>query len=225
VPKCPYNRCHGQRINEQCLPTTHKSRGNWPLEGRFTVTRIFTSLALFALVSMLVALGLGLYVTSVNAARVPELLSWHRAHFLSGVFASLVVVLVNCISMTYFIGTSRWCKEVVDTYELDQQLVRRSTTLKRQTFPWALLSVLTMVGVSSLGAAADIRAPGADQWVTYHLVGALAGFSFIALSFYMQVQRIAAHHAVIGEIMQEVRRIRIERGLESASASEESANR
>ena len=101
-----------------------------------------------------------MYVTSVNAARIPELLPWHRAHFLAGVFSSLVVVLVNCISMTYFIGTSRWCKEVADTYRLDQQLVRRSATLKRRTFPWALLSVLSMVGVSSLGAAADIRAPG-----------------------------------------------------------------
>ncbi len=188
------------------------------------VARIFTSLALFALLTMVVTLGLGLYVTSVNAARVPELLSWHRAHFLAGVFTSLVVVLVNCISMTYFIGTNRWCKEVVDTYELDQKLVQRSTVLKRRTFPWALLSVLIMVGVSSLGAAADIRAPGADQWVTFHLVGALGGFSFIVLSFFMQIQRIAAHHAVIGEIMQEVRRIRIERGLEPAKVSETTAS-
>ena len=177
------------------------------------MTRIFTSLAVFALLTLVVTLGLGLYVTSVNAARTPDLLPWHRTHFLAGVFSSLVVVLVNCISMTYFIGTSRWCKEVAETYELDPQFVRRSTMLKRRTFPWALLGVLTMVGISSLGAAADIRAPGADQWVTIHLVGALAGFSFIALSFYVQIQRIAAHHAVIGEIMHEVSRIRAEHGL------------
>jgi hypothetical protein len=177
------------------------------------VTRIFISLTIFALLTLVAALGLGLYVTSVNAARISDLLPWHRAHFLVGVFSSLVVVLVNCIAMTYFIGTSRWCKEVVETYELDPQLVRRSTALKRRTFPWALLSVLTMIGVSSLGAAADIRAPGADQWVTYHLVDALAGLSFIALSFLIQTQRIAAHHAVINEIVAEVRRIRTERGL------------
>ena len=45
-------------------------------------------------------------------------------------------------------------------------------------------------------------------------VGALIGWAIIAVSFYVQGQGIAAHHAVIEEIVAEVRRIRIERGLE-----------
>jgi hypothetical protein len=46
------------------------------------------------------------------------------------------------------------------------------------------------------------------------LTGALAGVCFIAVSFYLQGQNIAAHHTVINDIVAEVRRIRQERGLE-----------
>jgi hypothetical protein len=47
-------------------------------------------------------------------------------HILLGVLAALVTVLVNSISVTYFIGTSRWCKEVADVYHLDPELPRRT---------------------------------------------------------------------------------------------------
>src|SRR5947209_6745236 len=58
-------------------------------------------------------------------------------HFYLGLASSLLVILVNSITVTYFIGTSRWCKEVAQTYELSPDLVRRSDKLKRTTFPWA----------------------------------------------------------------------------------------
>jgi hypothetical protein len=178
------------------------------------MTRIFAALALFSLALLGAALVLGFYNTSINASRTAELLGWFRAHFLLGVFSAIVVILVNCIAMTYFIGTSRWCKEVVEKYELDGDLIRRSVSLKRRTFPWALISMLTIVAVAALGAAADTRHAGADYWVTLHLLGALVGTAFIALSFYIQTLNIAAHHEVIDEILIEVRRIRVERGLE-----------
>ncbi len=181
-----------------------------------TVIRIFTTLALFALLMMAAALLLGLYLGDIHGVRNPEVLNLATVHRLLGISAALVVVLVDSIVVTYFIGTSRWCKEVVETYELDLQLLRRSVALKRSTFPWAFLSMMTVVAVGALGAAADpstLRA-GTENWVTIHLIGALIGWALIALSFYIQGQRIAAHHAVIEEIVAEVRRIRMERGLE-----------
>ena len=128
----------------------------------------------------------------------------------------MVVVLVDSIVITYFIGTSHWCKEVVETYRLDTDLLRRSVTLKRRTFPWALLSMLAVIGVSALGAAADPASGrlGTEHWVNIHLIGAFAGLTFIAVSFYFEAQYIAAHHVVIEDIVAEVRRIRMERGLE-----------
>ena len=40
-------------------------------------------------------------------------------HMLLGAAAALMTVLVNSITITYFIGTSRWCKEVCETYQLE----------------------------------------------------------------------------------------------------------
>ncbi len=76
-------------------------------------------------------------------------------HMLLGAGGTLVAILVNCITITYFIGTSRWCKEVSDTYRLPAELAERSTQLKRSTFPWAVLSVVCLIALVALGAAAD----------------------------------------------------------------------
>jgi hypothetical protein len=50
-----------------------------------------------------------------------------RWHFLTGLMAALAVVLVESVVVTYFIGTSRWCKEVVETYNLNTAAVEEST--------------------------------------------------------------------------------------------------
>ena len=76
-------------------------------------------------------------------------------HMLLGAGGALMAILVNCITITYLIGTSRWCKEVCDTYRLPPDLAERSTRLKRSTFPWAVMSVLAVILVVGLGAAAD----------------------------------------------------------------------
>ena len=104
--------------------------------GRRLWTRIFTILAWFALLLMAAVVVLGLMVGDLHQAPTRRYVDLKaRVHRLMGVAAAIVVVLVNSIVVTYFIGTSRWCKEVVDTYSLDRELVRRSARLKRRTFP------------------------------------------------------------------------------------------
>jgi p-aminobenzoyl-glutamate transporter AbgT len=143
-------------------------------------------------------------------------LRWAMVHRLIGTGAALVVVLVNSIVITYFIGTSRWCKEVTETYQLDPQHLQRSVRLKRSAFPWTVLSMLAVIAVGALGAAADPASlrQGTEHWVTPHLVGAFAGLIFIVFTFFVEGARIAAHHAVIEAIVGEVRRIREDRGLQ-----------
>jgi hypothetical protein len=178
--------------------------------------RIFTTLAMFSLVMMIAALVLGLYLGDIHGVHDPDTLRWAMVHRLLGMGAALAVVLVDSIVITYFIGTSRWCKEVVETYQLDEGLISRSVGLKRKSFPWSLLSIFVVIGVAALGAAADPMTGrvGSENWVYIHLAGALAGVCFIALAFYQQGQSVAAHHTVINDIVDEVRRIRQERGLE-----------
>jgi hypothetical protein len=185
--------------------------------------RIFTTLALLSVVVLTVTLLGGLFIGDVQDPKVlidpdmrEHLKGLVRVHLMFGVASALVVVLVNCIVVIYFIGTSRWCKEVVETYSLDPELLRRSVILKRRTFPWAVMSMLAVVGVVALGGAADpfMGRVGTATWVVPHLIGALVGLAFIAWTFLIEARRIRAHHDVIAEILSEVKRIRAERGLE-----------
>ncbi len=180
------------------------------------MTRIFISLAWLAMVMMGAALIVGLSIGELDVNASADTLRWATVHRLAGIAAALSVVLVHSIVVTYFIGTSRWCKEVSETYGLDASFVRRSTLLKRRTFPWALMGMLAVVGVIALGAAADPATgrPGTEEWITPHLVGALAGLAFIAWTFFVEWNNIDANHAVIADVMTEVRRMRAERGLE-----------
>src|SRR5690349_20501983 len=104
------------------------------------MTRIFLTLASLSVILLLGALMMGLTMGDLYQQPVPthETLHWATLHRLTGVAAALMVVLVESIVVTYFIGTSRWCKEVVDTYQLGRDPVVASNRLKRRTFPWAL---------------------------------------------------------------------------------------
>jgi len=134
-------------------------------------------------------------------------------HMLLGTGGTLVAILVNCITITYFIGTSRWCKEVSDTYRLPADLAQRSTRLKRSTFPWAVMSVLALILVVGLGAAADPSGANharAERFVLPHYAGAMITLVLVAASFWIQITRIAANYGVIEEIVAQVKRIREE---------------
>jgi hypothetical protein len=189
----------------------------------FCVIRIFFTLSVFALVCVAVALLLGVRIGDLQGAAEPNVPSAIRdaikerfsAHFSAGLVAAIVVIFANSISVTYFIGTGRWCKEVVERYSLDAALLRRSIALKRRTFPWAVSSMLVVVGVAALGAAADpgTALPNTADWVLPHFLAALASLAFLGLSFFVQAANIRAHYAVIGDIMTEVRKAREARGL------------
>ncbi len=132
-------------------------------------------------------------------------------HLLLGAGGALLAILVNCITITYLIGTSRWCKEVCETYRLRADLAERSTRIKRSTFPWAVLGVLAVILVVALGAAADPSGANfrrSASFVTPHYIGAMVMLLVVAGSFWVQINRIAENFMVIEEILSEVKRIR-----------------
>ena len=137
-------------------------------------------------------------------------------HMMLGAAAALVTVLVNSITVTYFIGTSRWCKEVCDAYQLSPELAQRSTGLKRSTFPWALAGIFSVIVIVGLGAAAD---PSGANWsrsaefVLPHYLAAMIGIAIVMAAFWVQINRIAENYGVIEEILADVERIRLMNGL------------
>ncbi len=154
------------------------------------------------------------YEESRNAFRGPR--SRLSIHFFLGVGASLLVVLVNSITVTYFIGTSRWCKEVVDTFSLSPSLAQEGADLKRCAFPFALMGMLTMVVVVTLGALSDASVPfnhgKSAGWVVYHYTGAIVGMIFLMYLFYVQAQRIGDNYRLIQQILAEVEKVRASQG-------------
>lgn len=178
--------------------------------------RILFTLANLTVVVMGVTFVVGLLVGSRDVGEDPAVRPWMPYHFLFGLASALAVVFVHSLVVTYFIGTTRWCKEVTETYSLDPRLVQESTRLKRRSFPWSLSAMLVIVVVIALGAAAD-PATGRrnlEPWAVVHFIAASLGFLYVVSSFYFTWNNVAAHHALIDRIVEEVRRIRRERGLE-----------
>ena len=148
-------------------------------------------------------------------------------HIMLGLGAALVSVLVNSITVTYFVGTSRWCREVCDTYYLGEELAIRSTLLKRKTFPWSGLGILATMAIVALGAASDPSALGPDrasQWVSAHFIAAIVGITVIAYALLRQVAAVGANYEIINEILAEVNEIRAAKGLDSSSSEQKDSS-
>lgn len=177
-------------------------------------------LASLSLMLMAVALALGFTIGDLYAdPPAAETFIWRGRHMLTGVAAALAIVLVESIAVTYFVGTSRWVKEVTETYRLPADDLAESTWLKRRTFPWCVLGMLTVVAVGALGAASD---PGTGRTNTaamagVHQLAALVGLLLVAWTYYRAWLNIAANQRVIERIVRHVQRIRSERGLDAAA--------
>jgi hypothetical protein len=149
------------------------------------------------------------------ADEVRPIVSRARLHMLIGIAAALVNVLVNSITVTYFIGTARWCREVVETYHLNPDYIRRSNGIKRRTFPMALGAILIILAIVALGGASDPSAGLMDaaDWVLAHYTTALIGVAVIGWSFLTQARNLGENSRLINEIVADVQRIRLEHGL------------
>jgi hypothetical protein len=184
------------------------------------MARIFGVLATFAVIFVAATLVLGLTLGDVRNPDDTATQRWATVHRLSGVAAALAVMFANGVVVTYFVGTSRWCREVCDAYGLGTDFVRESNAIKRRTFPLAVFNMLMIVGVVALGGAADpgaslqLKPLGSLTWANIHLIGALLGLTFLVGASLKQWINIQAHHEVIERVMAAVKEMRIARGLD-----------
>jgi hypothetical protein len=203
------------------------------------LSRIFISLSVFPVLLVFVTMGVGWWIGDYNGIyshldrnttgsteadkqlllkdldKIAEPQRRFRMHFQLGLASALATVLINSLSVTYLIGTSRWVKEVCQAYELDASFIEQSAQLKRQTFPWSIAGFCSILTIVALGAAAD---PGTlrettARWVTPHLIAAMIGSSIIVIAIIVQAMNLHRNAEIIAEVAEVVKRERISRGL------------
>ena len=128
-------------------------------------------------------------------------------HFLLGLMSALSIMLVGGIVVTYFIGTSRWCKEVVETYSLDESLGPPQHSVETQDLPLGMLSMMTMIGMIATGTASDPNNRSSPQRCVGRRPSGCCHIRLplIAVSFLVQLGNIRRQRDIIGEIVGEVR--------------------
>jgi hypothetical protein len=149
-------------------------------------------------------------------AAAKELQPLMTRHMLLGILAALMTLLACSVSITYFVGTSRWFKEVVDTYKLDHSYVSLSQQPKRQSFRWSVIGAISILIVVGLGAASEptwANAQHSQGYVLPHYFAALGAIVLLMISFTAQYISLAANATLIESVMSDVRRIRQKRGL------------
>lgn len=180
--------------------------------------RIFLTLATLSTLLLAAAVGLGLSIDdpSARSAAVQQQVSYHMLTALAAlVFASLVHALV----LTYFMGTGRWMEETCQAYLLPDDRRRENQSLKYRTLPALFFSFVLLVVAGAFGAAADPASPvnfdqrlglTAAEWHFLLAVTAVGVNLVVNLWEYAALSRNAR---LIAEVLDEVHRIRAERGL------------
>jgi len=133
-------------------------------------------------------------------------------HFLAGLTAAVLTLLVHCLIFTYFLGTGRWVKEVKLAYDLpDDPWPRLTRDLKRRVFPPALFAMLTAIFTGMAGAAAQVQVWPWEIHATLGTVTLLVNF----WAYFVEYGCLRTNVGVLQQVLIEVDRLRSARGLPS----------
>lgn len=146
-------------------------------------------------------------------------------HFLCGVASITLAMLIHAIVLTYFMGTGRWIEETSEAYCLGSSGRDNNVRLKYRTLPGMVGCLFLLIIVGGFGAASDAGA-GVDFAAagTIHMMLASLALLVNAFVSFVEYDSIRQNGQLIKDIMEQVRQIRRERGLDEAeeSASTES---
>jgi hypothetical protein len=183
------------------------------------MTRIFTTLATCSTLVLVAALWLGLRIGDATIRDV-AVQSRVTLHFLTGVAALVFAVLVHALVITYFMGTGRWLEETCTAYRLGDSWQARSRNLKWRLYPAMVASLLLLIVTGAFGGAADPASAvgftgfGPLTAAQVHLDVAIATLAVNAVVNICEFSALRRNGLLVGEVLAEVRRIRLERGLE-----------
>lgn len=182
------------------------------------MTRIFSTLAVLSVALLLVALWLGWRIGDA-ASLEPAEQDRVAVHFLTAVGALCFAVMVHALVLTYFMGTGRWLEETCRAYQLGEERQAQSRELKWRLYPAMTVGLLLLIVTGASGGAADPASAFGFQGVgpltaaQVHLTLAVLTVAFNAVVNGIEYLAIRRNGQVVNAVLDEVRRIRSERGL------------
>lgn len=179
------------------------------------MNRIFLVLATVSNLLLALTLGLGWRIDDPRSLD-PATADAVGLHFLIALGTCLLVLLVHAVALTYFMGTGRWIEETSAAYHLGDEPRRRNIALKYRVIPGIIGCFLLVVATGALGAAAD---PASRSQLasasSLHFGLACTLLTVNLLVSWVQYRSIVANGQIVNAIVDEVRRIRRERGLDA----------
>lgn len=189
------------------------------------MNRIIFSLAIIGNVLMGVSFALGLMIGDprVRDLAVQSRVTWHE---LTALASLMFALFVHAIVLTYFMGTSRWIEETSKAYRLSSEHLNTSRSLKYTIYPGMILCLFLLVITAAFGGAADPASPvrfegwfGLSAGTIHMLVASLAFTANLVVTF-LEYSAIHRNGREIARVVDEVNRIRAERGLELVGQGE-----
>src|SRR5437588_4460681 len=164
------------------------------------MTRIFPVLAVLDGLMLAVSFYLGVVSRLHDGVHNPsDQIFWY--HFLLGLAAAILTLLVHCLIFTYFLGTGRWVKEVKLAYDLpDEPLPKLTRDLKRRVFPPALFAMLTAIATGMAGAAAQVQV---WSWEIHASLATLTPLVELS-AFRIEYRCLQTNAGVLEDVMHEV---------------------
>lgn len=183
------------------------------------MNRIFLVLASLANALLVVTLALGWRIGDPRQLD-PATTDALSLHFLVALGTSLLVLLVHAVALTYFMGTGRWIEETCGAYRLGDEARRQNVRLKFQVIPGILVCFLLVLVTGAFGATADpAAATNMAGAATIHFTLACTLLAVNSGVSWLQYRCIARNGRMVNEIVDEVRRIRREQGLDNPAAT------
>lgn len=182
------------------------------------MTRLFLPMSLVSVCLLVATFALGWQIDDPRVAdRAVQ--QGVQIHFLAALTSLCVTTLVHAIVLTYFMGTGRWIEETSLAYQLGPQFHRQNQTLKYRVVPLLVLGFLLLLTTGAFGAAADPASPiqfsgwlGLSPATCHQLVAIVAVLANVTIHYY-EYLTLFENGLIVEQVLAEVRRIRLEKGL------------
>ena len=117
-------------------------------------------------------------------------------HFLFALFTTFVVVLAQCMSIFYFIGTAKQVKDLMADHPKQKEFILRTRQFKARVFPPATWAIIFTMTVFIVGAGVDTRI--IPVWI-HSTLGALALLTSV-YALFREIQYMSQNNILLDEV-------------------------